>query len=97
VRVAVGCCRGKLIGVRGTWECELARVWFQLDETLMPAVPGNQLGVKELLGIKRTPVLEDAVEGASELLRDNRQGFGFAVLADQPLVKLLGRGVGSEE
>jgi hypothetical protein len=40
---------------------------------------------------------ENTVDGASKFLGDDRESFGFAVLADQPLVKLLGRGVGSEE
>ena len=70
---------------------------FQLGETLMPAVPANQLRVEELLGIKRLPVLEDAVNGASKLLGDDREGFGLAVFADQPLVELFGWAVGSEE
>ena len=42
-------------------------------------------------------MLEDAVDGTAELLGDDGEGFGFAVLADQPLMKLFGRGVGSEE
>jgi len=42
-------------------------------------------------------VLEDAVDGTAELLGDDREGFGFAVLADQPLVELFGRGVTLEE
>jgi hypothetical protein len=72
VLVAVMCCRRELIGVRSTWECEFARLLFQLDETLMPAVPGNHLRVKELLRIKGLPVLEHAVDGSPQLLRDNR-------------------------
>ena len=70
---------------------------FQLGETLMAAVPANQLRVEGLLGIKRLPVLEDAVNGASKLLGDDREGFGLAVFADQPLVELFGWAVGSEE
>jgi hypothetical protein len=86
-----GSCTGHL-GVR-VGSCGV----FQLDAGVMPAVPANQLRVEELLGIKGLPVLEDAVDGASELLGDDREGFGLAVLADQPLVKLFGRGVTLEK
>jgi hypothetical protein len=49
------------------------------------------------LGIKRRPPFQHGVHGAPELLGEDRQGFGFAVAADQSLMIEFGRQIFSKE
>jgi len=68
---------------------------FQLGGRLIH--PLQCLETEELFLVKRLLVFKHEVDGSPELVGEDREGLGFAVLMGKPLEILFGRFVALEE